>query len=184
MSAICTKPEQSRPKLDLPPGIYSVKFANGLWTGIQIKAGETTEIEPAYLKIETPAKDNLYLVDSETGEELGDFFMEASPVVAVLPGRYSAHSSLPFVWTGIEFLPGRTTVVKPALARISHRSGNDESVLYRIVQIATGIEGAAVNGSDLSLPPGRYRVEDSDHPERTMEFEVGESESKDVVIER
>ena len=173
-----------QPRLELRPGIYSVQFANGSWTGVQIKAGETTEIEPAYLKIETPAKDNLYLLDTETGEELGAFFMEASPVVAVLPGRYSAHTSLPFAWTGIELLPGRTTVVRPALARISHRTGDAEQVLYRIVQIASGIEGTAVNASDLSLPPGRYRAEDPDHPEQAVEFEVNEGELKDVVIDR
>lgn len=74
------------PKKALPPGVYSVKFANGLWTGIEIKAGETTVIEPAYLKIETPAKDNLYLLDAETGDELGGFFMEAAPWLRSYPG--------------------------------------------------------------------------------------------------
>jgi hypothetical protein len=171
-------------KLELRPGVYGVKFANGLWTGIEIRAGETTEIEPAYLKIETPAKDNLYLVDPETGEELGDFFMDASPVVAVLPGRYSAHTSLPFTWSDIELLPGKTTVLRPALARISHRTGDAEQIIYRIVQVASGIEGVAVNGSDLSLPPGRYRVTDSDRPEQAVEFAIGEGEYMNVAIDR
>jgi hypothetical protein len=173
------------PKKALPPGIYSVKFANGLWTGIEIKAGETTVIEPAYLKIETPAKDNLYLLDAETGEELGGFFMEAAPLVAVVPGRYSARTSLPFQWSEIEFKAGQTTTIRPALARIVHRGGKAESVLFRIVQLETGIEGSAVTGGDLSLPPGRYRIDDPDRPETAaVEFEVKDGETKDVGLDR
>ena len=172
------------PRKALPPGIYSVKFANGPWTGIEIRAGETTVIEPAYLKIETPAKDNLYLLDGETGEELGDFFMEATPLVAVVPGRYSARTSLPFLWNDMELKAGQTTTLSPALARILHRSGSADSVLYRIVQLETAIEGTAVNGSDLSLPPGRYRVEDPDRPGVAVEFEVKANETKEVTIDR
>src|SRR5262249_35363661 len=37
------------PRKELPPGVYSVRFANGAWTGIEIRPGETTVIEPAYL---------------------------------------------------------------------------------------------------------------------------------------
>jgi hypothetical protein len=173
-----------QPSLELRPGFYSVKFVNGFWTGIEILAGETTEIEPAYLKIETPAKDNLYLSDPETNEDLGEFFMEGSPVAAVLPGLYSAHTSLPFVWTGIELLPGRTTLLRPALARITHRTGETESILYRIVQLASGVEGTAVNGSDLSLPAGKYRVIDTDRPERIAEFAIDEGERLEVLIDR
>jgi Mg-chelatase subunit ChlD len=172
------------PRKELPPGIYSVKFANGAWTGIEIKAGETTMIEPAYLKIETPAKDNLYLLDGETGEELGGFFMEAAPLVAVVPGRYSAHTSLPFLWNDIELNAGRITTLKPALARILHRSGRAESVLYRITQLETAIEDTAVNGSDLSLPPGRYRIDDPDRPGIAVEFEVKTGDTKDVTMDR
>jgi hypothetical protein len=172
------------PKKALPQGVYSVKFANGLWTGIEIRAGETTVIEPAYLKIETPGKDNLYLLDGETGEELGAFFMEAAPLAAVVPGRYSARTSLPFLWNDIELKAGRTATLRPALARILHRSGSADSVLYRIVQVETGIEGTAVNGSDLSLPPGRYRIDDPDRPATTVEFEIKENETREVTIDR
>jgi hypothetical protein len=51
--------------------------------------------------------------------------------------------------------------------------------LYRIVQHETAIEGTAVNGSDLSLPPGRYRVEAPDRPGTAVEFEVKANETKE-----
>ncbi len=172
------------PRKALRPGIYSVRFANGLWTGIEVRAGETTVIEPAYLKIESPAKDNLYLLDAETGEELGEFFMESAPLTTVIPGRYTARTSLPFLWNDIELKAGETTALRPALARIVHRGGNTEHVLYRIIQLETGIEGWAVNGDDLSLPPGRYRIEDPDREGVSAEFEVRENETREIAINR
>jgi hypothetical protein len=171
------------PRKELPPGIYSIRFANGAWTGIEIRAGETTVIEPAYLKIETLAKDNLYLLDAETGAELGEFFMAAAPLVAMLPGRYAARTSLPFLWSDIELVAGRITTLRPALVRIAHRS-RSEHVLYRIVQLDTGLEGSAVNGDDLSLPPGRYRIDDPDRAGTAQEIEVEENETREVTIER
>lgn len=171
-----------QPQLDLPPGIYSVRFTNGDWTGIEIKAGEITEIEPAYLKIETPAKDNLSLVDNETDEEVGFFFMAASPTVAVLPGRFSARSSLPFSWTGIELTPSKVTVIRPALVRLNAPAGSTK--FYTVVQLSTGIEGTTTSESELSLPAGAYRLSDPDDPALSVEFTVGEAETKTVTIPR
>jgi Ca-activated chloride channel family protein len=171
------------PQRQLPPGVYSLKFPNGAWTGIEIRAGETTTIEPAYLRIETPAKDNLYLLDAETGEELGEFFMASAPLAALVPGRYAARTSLPFLWSGIELQAGRTTTIRPALVRIVHRD-DSAHVLYRIVQLDTGIEGAAVNGDEMSLPPGRYRIDDADREGSAQEIEVKENETREVVARR
>ena len=57
-------------------------------------------------------------------------------------------------------------------------------MLYRIIQVETAIEGTAVTGSDLSLPPSRYRVEDPDRPGMGVEFEVKANETKEVTIDR
>jgi hypothetical protein len=171
-------------KLDLPPGIYSVQFVNGLWTGIEIKAGETTEIEPAYLQIETPAKDNLYLLDGETSEEVGSFFMQADAVVAVLPGRYSARTSLPFGWTDVDLVAGKTTVLKPALARIVHTRNASDFTSYRITQVSSRTQADVVNGSDMSLPPGRYRIEDPTRAGSAVEVELAAGEVREVAFDR
>ena len=37
--------------VELPAGIYNVTFANGLWRGIEVKAGETAVLEPGILEI-------------------------------------------------------------------------------------------------------------------------------------
>lgn len=53
------------------------------------------------------------------------------------------------------------------------------------MQLDTAIEGSAVIGNDLSLPPGRYRIDDPGRPETAaVEFEVKEGETKDVGLDR
>ena len=54
--------------LELSPGIYSVKFGNGSWTGIEVKAGETTEIKPGYLEVNPSGGEFAYVLEPETGE--------------------------------------------------------------------------------------------------------------------
>jgi hypothetical protein len=44
-------------RAELPPGIYSVHFVNGIWRGVQVKAGETTTLELGILKIEEGQND-------------------------------------------------------------------------------------------------------------------------------
>jgi hypothetical protein len=75
-------------RLELPAGIYGVRLLNGLWTGVEIRAGETTEVVPAYLKIKTPSETNLTFVDLETSEQVGTVHQSSVPIVALVPGRF------------------------------------------------------------------------------------------------
>ncbi len=57
----------------MPPGIYNVSFANGLWRGVEVKPNETTTLEVGLLRIEGGANDlNGYdILDPETEEVAG-----------------------------------------------------------------------------------------------------------------
>jgi len=57
----------------LPVGIYNVTLINGSWSGIEIKAGERTMLDPATLRVVGTTSENVNLLDPETGEEVGYF---------------------------------------------------------------------------------------------------------------
>ena len=73
--------------------VYTLEDAAivGLWTGIQIKPGETTVLQPALLRV--ASSDNMELLDPETDEQLGYFNMLTTPEVALVPGTWSCGSA-------------------------------------------------------------------------------------------
>ncbi len=46
--------DRMRQVVDLPAGIYEVKFGPGSWKGIEVRSGETTTIQPGELRVESP----------------------------------------------------------------------------------------------------------------------------------
>lgn len=168
-------------RLELPAGIYGIRFINGLWTGVEIKAGTTTEISPAYLQVKNPAQANISFIDPETGEEVGAIFQKAVPIVALVPGRYLLRSSSDFEFGEFEFRSDATTVVNPALLRII--AGKD-SHGYSITSLTTGARGTdVIKGEDVSLPAGRYVVADPDDADvQPVEILLNEGELREIRI--
>lgn len=166
---------------ELPAGIYSVQLTNGLWTGIEIKAGEVTELDPAYLRIENPSNDNIAFIDTETGEELGSTFQNAVPLIALVPGRYHLRTSQPFEWRDVEFKAGQTTPLRPAVLRIL-----DAAAVHRLYTItaAGGATGSATKDADVSLPAGRYVISNPDTGLAPIAVELKEGEVREVTIGR
>ena len=58
-------------EISLPAGIYEVKFGPASWKGIEVRAGETTTIEPGVLQLSPNYA--AAVVDSETGEQAWKF---------------------------------------------------------------------------------------------------------------
>jgi len=79
--------DRVRTQVELPAGIYEVKFGPGSWKGIEVRSGETTTITPGELKVEANVFVNASVVDSETGEKHGTFD-NVSTVVTLMPGVY------------------------------------------------------------------------------------------------
>ena len=51
--------DRMQTQVDLPAGIYEVKFGPGSWKGIEVRSGETTTITPGELKRSLPSGPSL-----------------------------------------------------------------------------------------------------------------------------
>jgi hypothetical protein len=171
------------PKRELPVGIYNVKLANGLWTGIQIKPGETTVLQPALLRIENGSSDNMQLLDPETNEQLGYFNMLTSSEVALVPG-YVVPRIGKFSWPAIEAMPGKTTVLRLAKLRVNDPSHARKLQFYVVSPLGGGPEEAFKADKPVNLPPGRYLLWNMRTSSERTEIELADGHTLEVRIER
>jgi Mg-chelatase subunit ChlD len=171
------------PKRELPVGIYNVKLANGMWTGIEVKPGETTALEPALLRIENGSSDNMQLLDPETNEQLGYFNMLTTPEVALVPGHLVPRIGK-FSWPAIEAMPGRTTVLRIAMLRVNDPSHAGKLQFYVVSPVGGGPEEAFKADKPVNLPPGKYLLWNMSTPSQRTEIEVADGQTLEVKIER
>jgi hypothetical protein len=171
------------PKRELPAGIYNVKLANGVWTGIQIKAGETTVLRPALLRVENGSSENMELLDPETNEQLGYFNMLTTPEVALVPG-YLVLRVGKFSWPAIEAIPGKTTVLRLAMLRVNDPSHARKHQFYVVTARGGGPEQVFNADKRVNLPPGNYLVWNMSTPSERTEIEVGDGQTVEINIER
>lgn len=171
------------PRRELPVGIYNVKLANGIWTGIQIKPGETTLLQPALLRIENGSSDNMQLLDPETNQQLGYFNMLTTPEVALVPG-YLVPRVGKFTWPAIEATPGKTTVLRLAMLRVNDPSHARKLQFYVVSPLGGGPEEVFKADKRVNLPPGRYLLWNMSTPSERTEIEVADGQTLEVKIER
>lgn len=142
-------------EVELPAGIYEVKFGPGSWKGIEVRPGETTTIEPGVLKVEASVFVNAKVVDTETGEEHGDFD-NVSTELTLMPGVYDLHFRNS-EWRFIKVDGGITTTLKPVAVILN------EELKWQKARVTTA-DGKEVFRFDAvtrkaALPPGDYIVE-------------------------
>jgi len=142
-----------RLELQLPAGIYEVQFGPSRWKGIEVRAGETTTIEPGVLRVMPPS--SAEVVDSETGESFGKFHA-VTDAHTLMPGVYDLR--LPSTeWRFHKVDGGRTTTLRLAqvilnrdlkwkTARVTTKDG-------KVVAVFNAVTWKA------SMPPGDYVVE-------------------------
>ena len=171
------------PKRELPVGIYNVKLANGMWTGIEVKPGETTVLEPALLRIENGSSDNMQLLDPETNEQLGYFNMLTTPEVALVPGHLVPRVGK-FSWPAIEAMPGKTTVLRLAMLRVNDPSHARKLQFYVIRPVGGGPEEVFKADKPVNMPPGRYLLWNMSTPSERTEVEVADGQTLELEIER
>ena len=142
-------------QVELPAGIYEVKFGPGSWKGIEVRPGETTTIEPGELKVEASVFVNADVVDSETGEKHGTFD-NVSTVVTLMPGVYDLNFRST-AWRFIKVDGGKTTTLRPAAVILA------DGLEWKEAKV-TGSDGQEVFRFDAvtwkaALPPGDYIIE-------------------------
>lgn len=172
---------------ELAPGIYSVKFGNGVWTSIEVKAGETTEIKPGYLKVEPLSATAVEVLEPETSEKVDELYYTKS-ATTLIPGRFNLKFGN-VMWPGdVEVKPGETTTIKPGTIKVDSNVG----VLYFAVQDPEGQElgKGASPGHALTLPPGKYvleidaekRIKTLTDAQRKVEVDLGAGEAFELEI--
>jgi von Willebrand factor type A domain len=140
--------------IKVPAGIYNVSFGQGLWRGVEVKAGKLTVLQPASLEIEGASLSGHELRDSETGKVIAQI-SSIKRTAAVLPGLYDITFG-DAVWPGIKLDGGVKTVLKPG--RLTVDGAKFEG--HGVFDAAGKRIGSVSNmGSTLPLPPGSYSVE-------------------------
>jgi von Willebrand factor type A domain len=145
---------------ELPPGIYNVKFANGLWMGVEVKAGATIRLRPGLLKVEGRDILGNKFLDPETQESVGET-IAGYDRVALLPTRIlvtfgNRHAVL---WPEtVEIREGATTTLRPGAIELRSASGR---YFKAVIKGADGQFASDIGGSihRIALPPGRYTIE-------------------------
>jgi hypothetical protein len=103
--------------VSLQPGIYSVKFGNGLWTSIEVRPGETTVIKPGYLKVEPLSATAVDVLEPETHEKVDELYSTRA-TTTLIPGRFMLKMGNVMWPEEIEVKPGETTIVRPGTIRV------------------------------------------------------------------
>ncbi len=144
-----------RRQVELPAGIYEVKFGPGSWKGIEVRSGETTTITPGELQVEANVFVNADVVDSETGEKHGTFD-NVSTTVTLMPGVYDLRFRTA-QWRYVKVDGGKTTTLRPAAVILA------SGLKWKSARVTTpdGTEVFRFDAvtSKAALPPGDYIVE-------------------------
>ena len=175
--------------VELPVGIYSVKFGNGSWTGLEVRAGETTEIKPGYLEIKPSGSHFVHVLEPETGQVVEEILF-SKPRATLIPGRFDVRFGKALWPGGVELRPGETTTLKPGVIRVKSSLGIFKFFL-RTLDGREAAEGDVPGHTRVALPPGRYRLEiDPDKwikqladAQRRMEVELAEGQELELSIE-
>jgi hypothetical protein len=163
------------PVVELPPGIYNVTFANGLWRGIEVRPGETTVVEPGILEIRNADFHGHQVLEPETGQIVAELFTSKSRV-ALIPSLFSVTFGK-LVWPDVEIKPGKTTTLNPGV--ISVRTA--AIAQYDVIGPEGQLAGSVGTGADrLALPAGEYALK---LPDRMIPIDLREGQVVEIKIQ-
>lgn len=155
--------------LDLPPGLYHVAFGPMLWKSIEVKAGETTLLEPGVLELATVGPLGNKLLDWETGAPLGEF-RGVITRRSLVPSTFTVTFG-EVEWAGIELGAGEHKVLRPAVIAVARPAPRGNKVFAEDGRLAGTLLGVI---SSLPVPPGRYTVEAEGGRRIPLELKEGE----------
>jgi von Willebrand factor type A domain len=146
--------DRTRLQVELPAGIYEVKFGPGSWKGIEVRPGETTTIEPAELRVQASVFVDATVVDSETGERHGTFDRMHSRMT-LMPGVYDLRFRKA-EWRFVKVDGSKVTTLRPAAVILSGVKPQGARIT---TQDGTEVFRFDAVTSRAALPPGDYIVE-------------------------
>ncbi len=140
--------------LTLPAGFYDVALPGGAWRGIEVKAGETTVVEPGRLTVKGASLAGNAVRDSETGEEVAKV-SSMGEGTAILPGTYDVMFG-EVVWPGIRVDAGKSVTLNAGRFVLKRASINGHNVRTPDGRLAGNVSAV---GNLIPLPPGSYTVQ-------------------------
>jgi hypothetical protein len=165
-------------EVELSPGVYNVRFQNGLWTGVEVKAGATTILKPGFLRIEGRDLWGNKLLDPETGEILGRT-TGGYDRVALVPTRMLvtfANVDTTLWQEPVEIREGATTTLRPGGLKVVR----PEPFSYRVTAADGRVVGEVSSGVPrVALPPGRYML---DAGGQRIPVELREGEDVEIKV--
>lgn len=139
--------------MKLPAGLYNVTVGKAVWKSIEVKAGETTVLNPGILKVENASLRGHTVLERETGIEHGSV-SSLKGYAVLMPGEYDIMFGK-LSWP-VTINPGETTVLKPGTVKVEwahymgHKIRNSKGEV--IAQVSNTMNW-------IPLPPGNYTIE-------------------------
>lgn len=163
------------PVVELPPGIYNVTFANGLWMGVEVRPGETTVLEPGILEIKNADFQGHKVLEPETDAVVAELLTSKSRV-ALIPSRFSVTFGK-LILEDVEIKPGKTTTLNPGVISV-HTS---EIAQYEVIGPEGQVAGKVGTGADrLALPAGEYSLK---LPDRTIPIDLRAGQVVEIKVD-
>jgi len=140
--------------MELPAGIYNVAFGPTLWRSVEVRAGETTVLEPGTLEMQNPSGAGHKVLDWETEAEIGVISSFASRM-SVIPSTFTVVFGNAR-WANIEVKAGEHKILNPAVISVPDASGAGHNVH---AEDGTLVGRVSSFVSRLPVPPGKYTIE-------------------------
>lgn len=146
---------QVSPTLKLPAGLYNLQFKDGLiQKSVQVTASEATEVTPAQVKLQIPDTILYYILDSETGEVLGDINGYSTNPDTIPAGRYDfAIGKDKKMYVSAELMEGELYEVPVGKFQIE---GKHWTVVVKDIETDEPLLDLAWNANSGVMLPGKY----------------------------
>jgi Mg-chelatase subunit ChlD len=140
--------------IEVPAGFYNVTFGPTVWKSIEVKAGETTTLDPGVLEIKNAAGSGHKVLDWETGVEIGNISSFATRLT-VLPSTFTVIFGKA-EWKNIEVKMGEHKVLNPAVIVVNGASGAGHHVY---AEDGTQVANVSSFTHIVPVPPGKYTID-------------------------
>jgi von Willebrand factor type A domain len=140
--------------MELPAGIYNVAFGPTLWRSVEVRAGDTTVLDPGVLEMRNASSAGHKVLDWETEVEVGNISNSVSSI-SVLPSTFTVMFGNAR-WDNIEVKAGERKVLNPAVIVVNGASGAGHNVH---AEDGTRVGVVSSFAHIMPVPPGKYTIE-------------------------
>lgn len=142
-----------RSTAELPAGIYDVTIGKSVWKGVEVKAKETTVLEPGVLVVQHASLSGHDIAEAETGIVQGNV-SALNNNITLFPGKYNVMFGK-LTWPA-EVEAGKTTTVNPGTIEVVHAHYMGHKIFDKAGEVVGEVSHTT---SSIPLPPGEYAIE-------------------------